>query len=565
MTEDDDRSLRARALLDAVGLDVLQGREVDTSAILAAHHDLEDLIAPQLRAFELFGIDLAATTSAARDVAGQPDRSFGPFVIEHVIGAGGMGTVYEATLRSTGRRVALKTLDSWRALDPRMLDRFEREARAAARLRHPGIVSVLDLGRWNGTPYIVMDLIDGRPLDKILSRLTDLGPTSLWTGARRDWAKLATECDDSLEAPDSWFALQYPAWVLRMAAAVGDALEHAREHGVVHRDVKPGNILIDRSGRPIVVDFGLAHDERATTITRTHEYLGTPCYSSPEQAQGLRVDHQADIYSLGATLYHLVTLARPYDGSTMEVREKVVKTEPSRPRTRNSSISRDLETVTLTAMAKDRNRRYRTAADFSADLRALIQDRPIKARSAPTLSRAMGFVRRHRRPVLSIAVVAIVGAALVFFLRDRTNGWRQWSRDIGGDGHWYRLTSPSLTWSEAEAEAVALGAHLVAIGSRQKNYWVLGSVALDENCWIGLHRDPTSKQWVWTNGEPYDFKSWLPGEPNNTLGDEPVVEMKGRAADSNRDLPGWGVGAWNDARPNWRQCGIIEFVGTSPP
>ena len=208
----------------------------------------------------------------------------GEFRLIREIGRGGMGIVYEAEQQSLERRVALKILPAGGALDERLVIRFLREARTAARLRHPGIVQIITSGSAEGLLYFAMELVEGHPLDDVIAS----GPLS-------------------------------PERAATIAAEVADALAHAHEAGLVHRDVKPGNLLIDETGRVKITDFGLVQESTGPRATLSQHVLGTPSYMSPEQASGERVDPRSDIYGLGAVLYAMLAGRPPYEGQVPAV------------------------------------------------------------------------------------------------------------------------------------------------------------------------------------------------------------------------------------------------------
>ncbi len=323
-----------------------------------------------------------------------PAIDMGDFRTLRVIGRGGMGIVYEAMQISLGRRVALKILPLSHASDPDRLRRFRTEAQAAAALRHPHIVPVHVVGTERGVPYFAMQLIEGRSL-----------------------AQLVAECRAGATRPT-------PRDVAELGRQAALALHAAHEQGVVHRDVKPSNLLVDSQGWLWVADFGLALLQQSQGTTATGVLLGTPRYMSPEQVLGDRavVDHRVDIYALGATLYELLTLRPAFDGEgCVELPRRIVEEEPLPARRIDRSIPRDLETIVLTAMAKEPMERYPTAAALAADLGRFLDDRPIQARP-PDLARRLGrWARRHRPAVATVAVLVpalLLGSGAVLAWRN---------------------------------------------------------------------------------------------------------------------------------------------------
>ena len=344
----------------------------------------------------------------------------GPYEIQVELGRGGMGVVYRAWQPSLKRTVALKVMLAGEFAGERSVRRFIREAEAAARLRHPHIVSILDLGEHDGKPFFTMAYIEGRTLEQAIRA----GSISLADGV---------------------------AIVAKVAAAVA----HAHANGVIHRDLKPANILLDGDGEPHVTDFGLAAQAReASSITGTGAVMGTPLYMAPEQVAGARhlVDERTDVYSLGATLYHVLTGRGPFpDEAAAPVLFSVLTREPEPPRALRPDISRDLELICLTAMAKERDRRYASMTEFHDDLERFQRGEAIRARPASLVYRLGKHLRRNKTAAVLAASLALVLAAAggwTWFQQARTwFGWEEVFRDdfdrdaIGpdyrpNDGHW---------------------------------------------------------------------------------------------------------------------------------
>jgi len=317
----------------------------------------------------------------------------GPYKIKRRLGRGGMGTVYLAEPAAScpvpmGRMVAIKILHRTDAEERR---RFAREAAYLQSLRHPGIVRVLDVGEHLGLPFLVMQLIDGKRLDDLV-----------------------------LKAPlDQRVAAE-------MAVQALEALHVAHLAGILHRDIKPGNIMVDRTGTVRLLDFGLAsHMHHESRLTGTGNVVGTPAYMSPEQASGDRegVSRRSDIYGMGACLYELVTAVQPYtaDNSVAMLRRIIDDplVEPSRLR---PSLERDLETVILVAMAKDPRDRYGSAEAMASDLRLFLQGKRIKARRLARSKLVMRATWRHRSTISTLALAAFLafsalGVGIAHYLR----------------------------------------------------------------------------------------------------------------------------------------------------
>jgi len=257
------------------------------------------------------------------------------YEVGRLLGAGGMAEVYEGRDRLLARRVAIKVPLSQHAHDSDFAHRFRREAQAAASLSHPGVVAVYDTGSENGTHFIVMEYVDGRTLKDVIRA----------------------------EAP------LYPDRAAEISADVCSALAAAHARGMVHRDVKPANIMLMPDGRVKLMDLGIARVAAGETLTQTAAMLGTAQYLSPEQAQGQEVDYRSDLYSLGCCLYEMLTGTVPFRGATpVAIAYRHVREDPAPPRLLNPDIPPSLEAVCLKAMAKRPEDRYQTAAEFRADL-----------------------------------------------------------------------------------------------------------------------------------------------------------------------------------------------------
>jgi tetratricopeptide (TPR) repeat protein len=326
-----------------------------------------------------------------------------------------MGVVYEARQVSLNRQVALKVLGPGLGFTARAVERFRHEAEAAARLHHTNIVPVYATGEQDGVHYYAMELIEGPSLDRVLRQLrgpraranSQLADTAAYD-AHEGVAQNAGLGTSSLTSGGSYFDQ-----VAQMVAGVADALDYAHRQGVVHRDVKPGNLLLSPDGRLSLNDFGLARMLEQPGMTQTGEFVGTPLYMAPEQIAAGRapIDHRADVYSLGATLYEMLTLQPPFGGERRDqVIAQVLHKEPTAPRRVNPKIPVDLETICLKAMEKDPDRRYQSAGQMAEDLRRFVNRFAIAARRAGPIERIRKWARRN--PVLTPAV----GALLVVFV-----------------------------------------------------------------------------------------------------------------------------------------------------
>jgi serine/threonine protein kinase/Tfp pilus assembly protein PilF len=313
--------------------------------------------------------------------APQMQMEFGDYELLEEIGRGGQGVVYRARQKSLNRPVALKVIGLGQWAAKVHLKRFRLEAEAAARLDHPCIVPIHEVGEREGCCYFSMNLVEGRQLDEVVRR----EPLPL-----RPAAELITK--------------------------LARAVHYAHEHGILHRDIKPGNILLDAKGEPHLTDFGLARlVETESTVTQTLEVLGTPSYMAPEQAVGNneRVSSATDIYGLGAVLYQLLTGHPPFaGGTTFETVRLVLDTEPRQPRLWNPKIDRDLATICLKCLEKDPQRRYSSALALAEDLERWLKHEPIRARRTGLVTRGRKWVRRNPSIAVMAAMLLVLAVPL---------------------------------------------------------------------------------------------------------------------------------------------------------
>lgn len=344
-------------------------------------------------------------------------RDVGPYRLLHELGRGGMGIVFEAARRDDGTHAAVKLLPAARAWSAQAVERFRREARAAAKLDHPGIVRVLGSGT-DDTPagelhWLAMELVRGRSL-------------------RDAHLDVRTACDGDPEALPSDTRLGLasndptaPYWheVAELGAQLADALAHAHAQGVVHRDVKPQNVLIDEHGHARLVDFGLARDEQEQTLTRSGDFAGTPHYTSPEQISGPRdaIDGRSDLFSLGVLLFELLAMRRPFQGDDATAVLDAIRHAPAPSlRVLAPATPKGLATIVTRLLEKRASERPATAALVAADLRAVRDGGSVAMRPIPARVLAMRFVQRHPVGVLAVvvAVLTAIGtpAAVAFHL-----------------------------------------------------------------------------------------------------------------------------------------------------
>ncbi len=395
--DDDRRDALYDAYLDAVE----RGDAPTATAFLAAAGETDAEFASQLDSIRLArgtcSPDEETTPRRAIEIASIDDpwigRTIGGFRIEARIGEGGMGIVYRATEWSLDRPVALKLLRPEVAGSPAARARFEREAKAVARLHHANIVNVYSVGDAEGVRFLAMELVDGRSLDELLRE-----------------AALSQE-----RLPTT----RLVPWIRDLA----DALQCAHEHGIVHRDVKTSNILITLDDRALLVDFGIARDTTHASMTVTDAIVGSPHTMPPERIgrrDGVVTDDpRSDVYGLGVVLWECLAGRPPFDEPSLErLFQAILTADPPRLRTLAPQTSRDLETIVAKAMDREPARRYSSAAAFRDDLAALLAFRPIVARPEGMVRRSMRRARRH--PTLVVAIVAIVLSITAFAIQTAT-------------------------------------------------------------------------------------------------------------------------------------------------
>jgi len=384
---------------------VSEGLDLDLDGIIAKHPE---------RADEIAGMVALARRVAVRAPPTAPEVP-GYESIEE-LGRGGMGMVWLMRQQNLDRLVALKTMSSRLVVGARARSRFEREARAVARLDHPNIVSIHEVGETDGTPWFTMDYVPGRSLAEALALLASSArDTTTLRGPDLAAAAHGTEASD---VPAVWTG-SWAETAARVGVDVGHALAHAHARSIVHRDVKPSNILLRKDGEALLFDFGLARSETEEALTVTGDFVGSPVYVAPELADANlgEIDQRTDVWALGVTLYEMLTQRLPFLGAnTPEIFRAITETEPPPVRRFAPKTPRDLEVICLKALEKNPARRYQSAAEMVADLNRFLDREPILARPSGTGIRALRWVQRN--VMLSVALflglALIIGAPLGF-------------------------------------------------------------------------------------------------------------------------------------------------------
>ncbi len=388
---------------------------------LEQNERIRDLLEPML--------DDRPGTAGEGDAA--DERRLGDYRLGRELGRGGMGIVYEAVEQSLGRRIALKVLSPSLTLSRRQVERFRREAAAAAKLVHRDIVRIHAVGEHDGTHFIAMELVEGKSLrvvmDEVKARVrgdaSRLGSRDVLVTTRFHESGAAAK---TATAASGTAGQNYFDQIAELTARIAEALAYSHDRGVVHRDIKPQNVLISETGQVCVVDFGLAKDLEAASLSHTGEFAGTPQYVSPEQVEAGRapIDGRSDVFSLGVVLYELLTLSAPFSGSTTrQVMNAIATHEPPALRSRSPNVPRDLETIALKSLEKDPRRRY-SAQELAEDLRRYLAREPIAARPISPLFKALRFARRKPAATLAgvfafLLLVVTPLAAMVHFKNAR--------------------------------------------------------------------------------------------------------------------------------------------------
>jgi serine/threonine protein kinase/Flp pilus assembly protein TadD len=414
-----------------------RGEQPDIEQYAKRYPEFASVLRQVLSSLELVRLSSGSAPAVSQPL-GDEYGLLGDFRIIREVGRGGMGIVYEARQLSLNRRVALKVLPFAAALDPRQLHRFTNEAQAAAHLHHTNIVPVFGVFCERGIHFYAMQFIDGNTLaDMIASARGPEGDRTVVaafdTPEPTDF-EVTPQSSDRETVPIAGLSTEQDGKrsdhyreIARLGVQAAEALAHAHAEGIIHRDIKPANLLVDARGNLWITDFGLARLQNDAALTVTGDLVGTIRYMSPEQALGDcgRVDERSDVYSLGATLYEMLTLRPVFEGKGREeLLRQIASEEPRPPRRLVVTIPVELELIVLKALEKEPEARYATAQELADDLRRFLADEPIRARRPSLRERARKWARRHRAAVASAMLAMLValtslGASVGWIVRDR--------------------------------------------------------------------------------------------------------------------------------------------------
>lgn len=387
------------------------GQAPDQKTFLARYPEFEKELKGQLEALEFLhfaGPQLSDNADTPPELSRR--ATLGDFRLVRQIGRGGMGIVYEAEQLSLDRRVAVKVLPFAAMLDSVQMKRFINEARAAATLEHPNIVPIYFVGQERGVHFYAMQLIEGQSLAELLQDLREQDTRAGGPAPSSTSDGNGTESPSKNSSPAKRESYERAA---QLALQVANALQHAHEQSVVHRDIKPGNLLVDSSGKLWVADFGLARLEHQESVTANGDVLGTLAYMSPEQLAGAHfADPRSDVYSLGATLFELLTLTRPF-AEGQRTLSAAGRLDPPLIRKNHPHIPVDLETIVHKALAPEPDDRYQSAKQMATDLQRFLGGLTIHARRPSTTDRIMKWTRRHQKLfAASVALMAFLVSLL---------------------------------------------------------------------------------------------------------------------------------------------------------
>jgi len=363
-------------------------------------------------------------------------RKIGEYIIVEEIGRGGMGVVFLAIQSSLNRYVALKILPFELTFDSKTIRRFQNEAKIIAKFNHPNIVPVLSRGEYEGVHYIVMAFIPGLPLNKIIYCLKHLSKSASEIKASEIKDIISRHLDfvrfnfdlNGIGIPESiiirrdhsFWQKPYFEFILTICREVADALDYAHKNYIYHGDLKPSNIILTLEGVPMILDFGLAKDMKVITTTQSKEFAGTVAYASPEQIKNNIINEKTDIWSLGVTLYELISLNHPFHGETAsETLGKIMNSEPLLLRKYNKKIPKEIEAIIFKCLEKNPDRRYSSMAMLEEDIGSFLESKPVKARPVKIIGRLLKWIKRRTLISFLASLLILLGLISSFIFIDK--------------------------------------------------------------------------------------------------------------------------------------------------
>ncbi|MBI2336843.1 MAG: serine/threonine protein kinase [Deltaproteobacteria bacterium] len=396
---------------------------IDFTPLLKQYTQFKDPLEKKIKAYQkIMGVFSDKDSSSKEKLPQQLGRVIGGCTLLKILGQGGMGVVYLARQEKLNRDVVVKVLRPFAVDNQALKERFLRESRTIGRLNHKNIVPVYDIGEEESSFYIIMKYVPGIPLNKLISSLAGKDRSILKI---KDLTEaIANNIEPSLAKSISINGKSPTEFFCNLITKVADAVQYAHDNGVIHRDIKPSNIIVEPNGNPVLLDFGLSHDEVEENLTVTGEFLGTPIYSAPETflKNESHDNRQLDVYSLGVTLYEALTGNLPYEGNSIyEIYANIKNKEPVRPKSRWKNIPNDLETIISTSISKNIEYRYKTIFDLKNDLINFLDYLPIQAKPPSYSYKTKIWLKRRRKSISLITLLlAISLGSYLYFQKEIT-------------------------------------------------------------------------------------------------------------------------------------------------